>query len=194
MDIDQFYKMDSDSSFIAELIDEKQPDFDHHKLIEGNYEGIKFPVYLKHYLGTKKLRDILHTDFCAKLISEKLKNILEENHITGWKTYPIKLFYKRMIPIEGYYGLSVVGRCGPIDYSKSKIVKCVQPDIGYTFKAYKGLYIGLDKWDGSDFFFPEGTQHTIVTQRVVDILKDFSKQIEFTNLADQTTDCTLVKI
>jgi hypothetical protein len=38
-------------------------------------------------------------------------------------------------------------------------------------KYYKGLYVDLDKWDGSDFFLPEGYYGTIITQKAAQIFK-----------------------
>ena len=185
--------MEAYSSFTACCMDDNLSVDILYSILRGNYEGVEFPLYFKQFYGTKKLWDILNASFGFWFISKRLKNVLEENRFTGWQTYPIKLFYKNMKPIEGYYGFSVVGRCGPIDYSKSEIIKCVQPETGYTWKAYKVWYIGLDEWDGSDFFFPGETRHTIVTQKVVDVLKGFNRQIKFTNLADETTDCADVR-
>ncbi|MBO4715151.1 MAG: hypothetical protein J5672_03510 [Verrucomicrobia bacterium] len=214
MDTKQFYYMYSHSSFTARAMDDDDDtQLDFHNLKRGDYENFKYPIRFKHSCGTKKLRDILDTEIASWLISERLKNVLEENQITGWKTYPIQLFYKKMEPIEGYYGFSVVGRSGPVDFSKSEIIKRVRkaeyiadeqhkgwirrlrPDEQYTYtwEEYKGWHIDLDTWDGSDFFLIEGFQHTIVTQRVVDVLKGFNRQITFTNLMDQRIKCSDVK-
>lgn len=184
MDINQFYSMAAYSSFTACCMDDSLTNEDCWNLEYGNYEGIKFPVYFKHSYGSKKLLDILTTDGVFWLISEKMKNLLEKNRITGWKTYPIQLFYKRMEPIEGYYGFSITGRCGPIDFSKSEVVSCDRVD-NCVAKELKGVYIGLNKWDGSDFINPmiPKVRMTIVTQKVVDALSGF-KQIKFINLKD----------
>lgn len=172
------------SSFTACCMDDSLTNEDCWNLEYGNYEGIKFPVYFKHSYGSKKLLDILTTDGVFWLISEKVKNLLEENQITGWKIYPIKLFYKKMEPIEGYYGFSITGRCGSIDFSKSEIVSCDRVDDCIA-KELKGVYIGLDNWDGSDFINPmiPKVRMTIVTQKVVDALSGF-RQIKFINLKD----------
>ncbi len=189
MNIDQFYYIKARSSFTATIMDDSLSKHIY-DLQQGNYEGIKFPVYFKHCLGTKKLREILETDFRSYLISEKVKNVLEENHLTGWKTYPIKLFYRRMVPIEGYYGFSVTGKCGAADYSKSELLCTSQMyPSGTVVKQYEGLYINLNKWDKTDFFYPEGSPLLIVTERVKDILKEFNGQIEYTNLKKMITEC-----
>ena len=207
--------MEAYSSFTACCMDDSLTNEDCWNLEYGNYEGIKFPIYFKHSYGSKKLLDILTTDGVFWLISEKMKNLLEENRITGWKTYPIKLFYKKMEPIEGYYGFSITGRCGPIDFSKSEIIKHtstvyeehvwvegkgyqpvqLEKPYVYTWKEYKGLHIDLDSWDGSDFINPmiPEVRMTIVTQKVVNVLKGINRQITFTNLMDQRIRCTDAK-
>lgn len=65
------------------------------ELIKGNYEDMAFPIAFKQGTGNNLL-DILDTGFPGLyLISERLKAILEDNHLTGWKTYPIKLYDKK---------------------------------------------------------------------------------------------------
>ena len=34
---------------------------------------------------------------------------------TGWRTYDIELFGRDGVPIPGYHGLAIHGRCGPMD-------------------------------------------------------------------------------
>ena len=64
---------------------------------------------------------------------------------SGWKTYPITLLDKANNEIKGYNGFSVTGSCGPIDYSKSKIVEKRRVTIGPISKYYVGLPIGLEE-------------------------------------------------
>ena len=120
-----------------------------------------------------KLFDLLDTGYQnLYLISEKLKDLLFNNNITGWKTYPIELYDKKGKIIEGYYGFSVIGVCGKIDYSKSSVIeKSIFPG-GPISKYYVGEYIGFDKWDGSDFFIPEEHHRIKCTKKVVSIISD----------------------
>ena len=128
------------------------------RLMTGDYDQIQFPILYKQTEG-KILRDFLDTGYPGLyLISDRLKNILQETKLTGWKTYPIILLDKKGQRVDGYHGFSILGRCGPIDYSKCEIVeKRVVPELESApiEKFYIGLYVGLDKWDGSDFFLPE---------------------------------------
>jgi hypothetical protein len=149
------------------------------RLAIGKYQNITFPVVFKQEYG-KKLQDILDTGTVSLfLISDKMKTILEDNNFTGWKTFAVKVLDKKGQEMQGYHGLSITGRCGEIDYSKSEIIKkrFVLPD-GPLDKFYKGLHVGLDKWDGSDFFLPEKYFGTIITSRVAEILK----KNKFTNV------------
>src|SRR5262245_57966928 len=76
---------------------------DHSKLIKGQYDGIDFPVIFKQKYG-KKFNDILDTGWPSLyLISDRLKGILEENSLTGWQIFPIKLYNKKGNEIFGYY-------------------------------------------------------------------------------------------
>jgi hypothetical protein len=140
-------------------------------LIEGKFEEISFPVIFKHKYG-KNFADILDAGWTGLfLISERLKNLLEENGLTGWKTYPIKLLDKKNKEISGYFGFSITGSCGPMTFRKSDIIDIRRVPEGPIINVYKGLYIGLDKWDKSDFFIPSGSYRIIVTKKTAEILK-----------------------
>ena len=191
MQIKDFFRFSDDTNTVTfragalDLKDDEEGVNDRDRLIIGKYEGITFPVVFKQFQG-KKLLNILGTGWPGLyLISDKTKTVLEENHLTGWKTFPIKLYDKKENEILGYHGFSVTGRCGPIDYQKAEIVDRQRIPTGPVFKAYKGLYIGLDKWDGSDFFIPDKTLFRIVTTNAANILKkDKTLNAELTNCAD----------
>lgn len=172
----------ANSTSLATNIDDAN---DYDDLIIGKYDSITFPVIFKQAYG-KKLLDILGTGWPGLyLISDKMKKILKENQLTGWKTFPIKLYDKKENEILGYQGFSVVGRCGPIDDRKAEIVNRQRIPTGPTFKVYKGLYIGLDKWDGSDFFIPNESLFFIVTKKTQVILSQINlTNIQFKNLID----------
>ncbi|MCL2435394.1 MAG: hypothetical protein FWD09_04560 [Lentimicrobiaceae bacterium] len=197
MDIREFYNFGSkfvSSTFQAPPIGLKEfhpidPNkrylFDEHRLVRGDYSDISFPVICKQESG-KKLQDILDTGWAALyLISDKMKAVLEENNLTGWKTFAVKVLTKKGEEIPGYHGLSITGRCGEIDYSKSEIIKKQLVSNGPFGKFYKGKHVGLDKWDGSDFFLPEKNLGTIITSRTADVLKKSKlTNIRMENLAE----------
>jgi len=155
------------------------------RLVIGKYDNIKFPVVFKQEYG-KKLQDILDTGTASLyLISDKMKQVFEANNLTGWKTFAVKVFSKQGQEIEGYHGLSILGRCGARNESKSEVIMKQFVPNGPFVKYFKGLHIGLDKWDGSDFFLEDKTTIAIVTRKVADILKKHKfTNIRLVNLAD----------
>ena len=150
--------------------DEKGLD-NHYNLIKARYEGIAFPVVFRLEWG-KKFTDILNTGWSGLyLISEHLKKLLEENHFTGWTTYPIVLRDKNGMEIKGYHGFSTTGVCGLKSYANVPIIeKKFVPD-GPIIKCYKGINLEFNKWDGSDFFTPQNSYDTIITEKVAKTLK-----------------------
>jgi hypothetical protein len=141
---------------------------DHWNLIKGKYDNIDFPVVFKQHSG-KNFSDMLDTGWPNfHLISDRMKCLLEENHLTGWKTFPIKLYDKKNNEISGYYGFSITGQCAPVDYGKSEIIEKRRVPTGPICKFYKGIFI--DKWDETDFFSPKNTYALFVTHRVAEIL------------------------
>lgn len=165
---------------------------DHLKLIKGNYQGINFPIIFKQEYGNK-LYDILDTG-CAGffLISERMRKILEENNLTGWIVFPIKLYDKKGKEITGYHGFSVIGHSGPTSYEKSEIIEKRKVANGPLCKYYKGVIV--DNWDGSDFFTPEGTYETFITKKAAEILTKFKiTNVYLENLADQEMAIRYVK-
>ena len=190
-DISHFYNLSFDfmaSAIIAVPINIEESfgeqEFNDDALFFGDYHGIVFPVSFRQGSG-RKLTDILRIGCVWPfLISERLKHILEEHNFTGWKTFPVKVYDKNNVEIQGYYGFSVTGRCGPINYNKCEIIeKQILPEATLE-KYYKGLYVGLDKWDGADFFLSAGYMGIIVTERVSDALKDSKLNVNFKNLAE----------
>lgn len=145
--------------------------YDELKLILGDYSDISFPIIFKQEYG-KKLQDILDTGWASLfLISDKMKATLEENALAGWQTFEVKVLDKKDQEIQGYHGLSITGRCGKIDYSKSEIIEKRLVPNAPLGKYYKGLHVGLDEWDGSDFFLPEKYFGIIATNRAAEVLK-----------------------
>ena len=161
---------DFSSQLVSSTIQAHPTDhIDHLKLIKGNYQGTDFPVSFKQEYG-KKFCDILDTGFAGFfLISERMRKVLEENNLTGWKVFPIKLYDKKGNEITGYHGFSVVGQSGPTSYKKSEIIEKRLVPHGPLCQYYKG--VNIDNWGGTDFFTPEGTYQTFITKKAADILK-----------------------
>ena len=163
-------------------------------LAKGKYEGIDFPVIFKQERG-KKWGDILEIGWPnLYLISSKFKTILEENKLTGWKTFPVKVYDKKDNEVPGYYGFSVVGTCAPLDYSKSEILEKQDVPNAPTYKVYKGVHVDTDSWDKTDFFSPGTTYHIIITKKAADILKrNKITNLVLENLKNFEIDVSLVE-
>lgn len=141
------------------------------QLLTGDYSNFNFPIIFKQEYGNR-LDDIIRTGYPdLYMISERMKDILESNNLTGWKTFSVTVLDHEEKEIKGYCGLSVIGKCGPIDYNKSEIIEKKLVIDGPLIKWYKGQYIGLDRWDGMDFFLPEGYYGIIVTEKAAKIIK-----------------------
>ncbi|MEM0942127.1 MAG: DUF1629 domain-containing protein [Bacteroidota bacterium] len=169
---------------------DKTYSYDQNKLIQGDYIDISFPVVFKQEYG-KKLQDILDTGWPSLyLISNKIKAVLEDNNFTGWQNFAINVLDKQGQEIKGYHGLSITGRCGPVDYSKfSEIIEKRLVPNGPLVKYGKGLYVGLDKWNGGDFFVPEKSGGIVVTKRTAEALKKNKlTNVKLQNLAEIEID------
>jgi len=179
----------SSSTIQAYIQDET---IDHIKLIRGEYEGIEFPILFKHEYG-RKYKDVIDTGrINFFLISDKFKNVLKENKLTGWQVYPIKLVDKKDNEIFGYHGLSINGRCSPITFEKSKIIEQQLVPKGPITKYYKGLWI--EGWDGNDFFCPQDDYEIFISERAANILTNSGvSNLSLKDLADYEVNVAFVK-
>lgn len=161
-------------------------------LIKGNLEGINFPVVFKQDSG-KNLTDILDTGHGSLfLISDHMKNILEENNLTGWRTFPVKLYDKKRNEIFNYHGFSIIGRCSHTSYEKSEIIEKRLIAAGPICKYYKSVFI--EEWDGTDFFIPNKTRHIFITKKAADALINHKiTNMLLENLADIETDVSTIQ-
>lgn len=153
-------------------------------LLKGNYDNIDFPVIFKQAYGNR-LDDVLRTGHgILFLISDRMYKILKDNNFSGWRIFPIRLLKRNGTEIIGYHGLSITGKCGSIDYEKSdKVEKSVIPN-GPPFIFYKGLHIGINAWDGTDFFLPDDYLGIVCTKRAETILRKSNlTNLVFENLA-----------
>ena len=123
----------------------------HHQLLYGDENGIypeyiKFPVIYRNEKG-KKMRDMLDMRFDGNcfLISDRMKVLMEENQITGWKSYPVIVYDKKGNEMLGYHGFTVTGKGGNTSMLKP------WAEIGMDERP---SFILWDKclWDGSDVF------------------------------------------
>jgi len=194
-EINNFYSFSAKFSNIPICVKCLEVNMDNYQnLIKGNFNDFNFPLIFKQISG-KKLTDILNPSMISMyIISDKLKLLLEENNITGWKSYPAVINGKNGEQVKGYNGFSVTGKCGTTDYSKSKIIQKRYVENGPLVDKYLGKYIGFDKWDGSDIFIEENTLRIIITKKVADIFKKNKiTNYEITNLAEYEVDVAAIE-
>jgi hypothetical protein len=172
MSIESFYSFGSTFSSQPVSIKNDKLNWERYcELVIGNYNNITLPIIFKQTSG-KKWTDLLTPPSVSVcIISKKFYKILEENSVTGLRTFPVCIIDKQERDINDYIGISIIGKCGKIDYSKSEVYEKQYVPEGPMIKYYKGMRIGLDTWDGSDFFIPVGTLSIIVTERVKSLIK-----------------------
>jgi len=154
-------------------------------LIRGDHEGIRLPIIFQQVEG-RIYSDLIETKHAGLfLISERMVEILSEEKLTGWGQFPISLLDSANQQIFGYAGLSILGRCGPIDLSRSEIIsKAVFPGAPIT-RYFRGKHINPDEWDGNDFFLPEGYYGAFISEKAAKVLKSRKlSNIELKNLAE----------
>jgi len=91
-------------------------------------------------------------------------DLLEQHGLTGWRTYAVHVTDKAGESHPDYAGLSMVGRCGPVDLSRSVVVLSQYP--GGWFPHFLGHYFAEDSWDGSDVFMEREDSTGRVTARI----------------------------
>jgi hypothetical protein len=111
----------------------------------------------KVYKGTKKMDLLGYCETVNFAISEKLKNLLEENKINGWATYPIKI---ETID-DNYYGFQITGKGGEV----------TNRDKYGDIPMFKPVKWNKEKWDGSDIFYIEETFISVCTEKVKEIIE-----------------------
>lgn len=145
------------------------------------------PIAFARAEGRRLLDLVGTTDAVLDLVSPSFVEALERHGFTGWATFPVRLDLGRKTEAaSGYVGLSVTGRCGPIDDALSERVTIPPPvPRGEALPGLKGLYFARGTWDGSDVFTPEDRAAIFVTPEVKEALEEAGMTgIEFRRLSE----------
>lgn len=140
------------------------------------------PVHVHWSMGRPRPEEVIWVAD-AIVLSSRLINLLNESRLTGWTTYPVEVFDKKGLREDGYAGLTITGRCGPIDNSKSQIVLKKLP--AGKFPRRQGYFFEPSSWDGSDLFLPstELDYRLFVTAPVRDVFRHAKiKNVHFERL------------
>jgi hypothetical protein len=158
---------------------------DYQRLILGRLQGIKTPMQWEQKYG-HEFQDILDTGYAGLyLVSDKLKEVLIENSITGWIVFDVEIFDNNGESVRGYNGFSITGRSGPIDYHAGKAIQKQFTPNGPLITIHRGYGLDLSNWDGSDFFIPVGQYGTYATSKVFELIKSNKlSNIKFQDIAE----------
>jgi len=139
---------------------------------------INKPIKATWFMGMEEPADIIRTGYIAPiLVNERVLTLLRDIRASGWGTYEVQLFDKRGERLAGYYGLSVHGRCGPIDTERS--AKVYRRFPGGVFPMWRGLYFDPEEWDGSEIFMPAGRSSWVL---VVESVRDAFREAKVSNV------------
>jgi len=144
-----------------------QDDFE---LFRGEFTPKK-PITIKIDRGGRAADFIWGGRVSVKIVSDKVVNILRENKIKKFTTYPVNVMLKNGEKLEGFHGLSVLGRAGPIDLVRSR-AEVTFSDNGSAFPlSLNGLFFHPENWDGSDIFTLDKTCDMLITRRLLNLFK-----------------------
>lgn len=124
------------------------------------------PVEFRRIAGNRRFDVIPSTYAAIRLVSRRFVKVLEAGRFTGWRVWPASIVGIDTGHIVDYAGLSILGRCGPIDTSRCARVWRQAIPGGKHYLAWFGMYFDPTTWDGSDLFCPDGSSHVIATSRV----------------------------
>jgi hypothetical protein len=141
-------------------------------------------------MGGSAPADVIRTTMAIPyIVHDRVVDILGQ--FTGWSTYPVEVYGKLEARVGGYRGLSINGRCGPIDKTKSQPIMKKFP--ARMSKAWRGLFFDPSTWDGTDLFMPHGNNGWIFV--VDEVRRAFERakveNVTFTAL-DQIEQLTLL--
>ena len=143
---------------------------------------------LVRYNSGRILKDFVWTGAIAPLVSERVVSLLTKEAVSGWSTFPVKLFDRNGREVLGYVGLAVTGRCRWIGFDRREESLIYRPNrSGGQTRYFKGLKFDEQSWDGSDLFMDAEarTGWVLTTERVY---KSFTAgkitNVEFTPLDD----------
>ncbi len=142
------------------------------------------PVVFRPRQGCEE-RDFLWSGSPLFCVSARTVDILLENRLVGWGTYPIEVYDWNDQAISGYHGFAIKGPAVERDLSRSEVISKYST-AGKPMSFYRGFYFDESKWDRSDFFRVDGTK--VVTAAVVHALRRARvTNVAFTALPDVET-------
>ena len=137
----------------------------------GDLSRYEFPiVFRQSKTFGSKIHEINPTNGVSyPIVSDRVISILENNGITGWKTYPIILYDKHGNRLDGYNGFYVdVMKGMGLDFEPPQD-RCDKTTEDWKWIVTKRGWLDITNWDGRDF--TRAGWGIIVTERVVKLFK-----------------------
>ena len=136
----------------------------------------------------RKYGDIVSTSSLDIIcVSHQFISVLQENNITGWKTYDqIEVYDRKKQLVTNYKGLSITGRIGKIQLDKAKIriLPLFKEGLPERYTTY-GLYPDESEWDGSDMCIISDSRMIVVNEKVYNAITEANlSHIEFIKIEE----------
>jgi len=185
----------SDRVFRGEI----QGDVDCLGLIRGEADPRR-PVRVGWGMGGACPGDVIWTTSAHPLIVHgRLANVLREQAVTGWHSYAVEVIDKGGEVYRDYQGIGIVGRCDPIDLSRSVVTLEKAP--GGSFPKFLGSYFAEESWDGSDLFMERPdtkgkmTARIFATEKIRQLFADAKvENLRFERLTEQEISTSVYEI
>lgn len=124
----------------------------------GEYIPVE-PVTVHQAMGGEPWEVIWGDQIGALAVAQRVVNVLRAGNFSGWSAYHVVIYDDQGKEIQGYSGIAVTGRCGPIDYKRSRLV-----EVDTLIPDYVGLYFDPESWDGADLFFADRGRPFVVSE------------------------------
>ncbi len=132
-------------------------------------------------------QDVIGTTYgVLLLVSDRVVRVLHEHRFSGWATFLVQIELQGGARLEGYHGIAVTGRAGPIDDNLSERIVLPAPvPGGREAPGLRGLCFPPESWDGSDLFTAERSLGLFVVEDVKVALEEAGiTNIDFRRLSD----------
>lgn len=122
------------------------------------------------FCGNRNL-DLVNAANGLFLLSNRVIEILKNNHITGWNSLPAEIHMGKGEIINDYSLLTIHSKLVKIEYEKSeRVIKQPFTPTGKPIWISRGLPFDINGWDGSDIFSAENSLFTFISEKVHDLL------------------------
>jgi hypothetical protein len=130
------------------------------------------PTVYRFVRKGSRLPDLLWTAFSQPLVSSRTVDLLTTSVCTGWRADRVTIM-NGTEEMGGYFALSILGRCGYIDYGRPTRRELVTKEWNGVLNTFAKLQFDFEGWDGSDFVLGANRETALVcvSSKVVDLFK-----------------------